>query len=134
MKDNRVLNFSFKNNLLAMVIKANYTNDGICFLTDANCLQQIAYMHHSSGHQIVAHEHNKILRTIEYTTETIILKKGKIQVVLYYERMEVYRFVIEQGDIITLFSGGHAFTVIEEVEMIEIKQGPFMGDKDKTRF
>lgn len=31
-------------------------------------------------------------------------------------------------------SGGHGFEVIEDVETVEVKQGPFSGDNDKTRF
>jgi hypothetical protein len=30
--------------------------------------------------------------------------------------------------------GGHGFEMLEPTEMIEVKQGPFMGDSDKTRF
>ena len=33
-----------------------------------------------------------------------------------------------------LVSGGHGFSVLEEVEMIEVKQGPYSGDADKKRF
>ncbi len=33
-----------------------------------------------------------------------------------------------------LVSGGHGFKVIDEVEMIEVKQGPYSGDQDKKRF
>jgi hypothetical protein len=36
--------------------------------------------------------------------------------------------------VILLIQGGHGFEVIEEVEMIEVKQGPYVGDQDKTRF
>ena len=38
------------------------------------------------------------------------------------------------GDVILLVTGGHGFEVLEELEMIEVKQGPFVGDHDKTRF
>jgi hypothetical protein len=41
---------------------------------------------------------------------------------------------LEAGDVILLVSGGHGFEVIEEVEMIEVKQGPYLGEHDKTRF
>ena len=34
---------------------------------------------------------------------------------------------------ILLITGGHGFKVLEKVEMLEIKQGPFLGDKDKIR-
>ncbi len=38
------------------------------------------------------------------------------------------------GDVILLATGGHGFEVIEEIEMIEVKQGPYAGQEDKTRF
>jgi hypothetical protein len=40
---------------------------------------------------------------------------------------------LEAGDVILLISCGMA-EVIEDVEMFEVKQGPFAGDKDKTKF
>jgi len=38
------------------------------------------------------------------------------------------------GDVILLATGGHGFQMLEETEMIEVKQGPYVGDQDKTRF
>ncbi len=38
------------------------------------------------------------------------------------------------GDTILLVSGGHGFKVLEEVEMIEVKQGPYAGESDKKKF
>ena len=38
------------------------------------------------------------------------------------------------GDVILLISGGHGFEVLEDLNMIEVKQGPYVGDADKTRF
>jgi hypothetical protein len=32
-----------------------------------------------------------------------------------------------------LTAGGHGFEVLEEIEMIEVKQGPYSGDTDKRR-
>ena len=43
-------------------------------------------------------------------------------------------YVLEQGDVILLASGGHGFQVLEDLEMYEIKQGPYAGENDKTRF
>jgi hypothetical protein len=42
--------------------------------------------------------------------------------------------VLEAGDVILLVSGGHGFEMLEDTEMIEVKQGPYTGDSDKTRF
>ena len=35
---------------------------------------------------------------------------------------------------ILLVSGGHGFECLDEVEMLEVKQGPYAGEEDKTRF
>jgi hypothetical protein len=40
---------------------------------------------------------------------------------------------LEPGDVILLIRGGHGFEVLEEIEMVEVKQGPYVGDADKTR-
>ena len=42
--------------------------------------------------------------------------------------------ILNKGDVIILMRGGHGFHVIEEVEMIEVKQGPYIGQNDKVRF
>jgi len=41
---------------------------------------------------------------------------------------------LNTGDVILLMTGGHGFEMLEETEMIEVKQGPYAGDQDKTRF
>ena len=41
---------------------------------------------------------------------------------------------LETGDVILLSEGGHGFEILEETEMIEVKQGPYAGENDKTRF
>ena len=33
-----------------------------------------------------------------------------------------------------LSSGGHGFKVLNDVEMIEVKQGPYFISKDKVKF
>ena len=33
-----------------------------------------------------------------------------------------------------LVAGGHGFEMLEPTEMIEVKQGPYSGDQDKSRF
>jgi hypothetical protein len=43
-------------------------------------------------------------------------------------------FVVDCGDVILLAYGGHGFEMLEPTEMIEVKQGPYAGDNDKTRF
>lgn len=126
--------FSNDNQMMALVIRASFRKDGISFLTEDEQFQQVAYMEHPSGHEIIPHYHNRIPRTVDYTCETLVIRRGKLEVNLYEDQKCIHSFELGDGDIITLFSGGHGFNVLEDVEMVEIKQGPFMGPDDKTRF
>lgn len=92
-------------------------------------------MHHPAGRTIDAHVHNVVHRNVVYTQEVLFIKKGKLRVDFYDDYKDYLESrILEAGDTILLTSGGHGFKVLEEVEMIEVKQGPYSGDMDKTRF
>ncbi len=64
-----------------------------------------------------------------------MIKKGKLRVDFYSEQQQYLESrVLVDGDVILLVMGGHGFEVLEEIEMIEVKQGPYIGEQDKTRF
>lgn len=131
---NPVYFYDKEGKILAILIKKDCRTDGIMFLTEENNSQQVAVMGHNRGHIIQAHYHNKVLRSIYDTVETLIIRQGILEVSLYDDKTICSQFSIGIGDILTLFSGGHGFKVIEDVDMVEIKQGPFLGDNDKVRF
>ena len=124
-----------KNKVIAIIIKNNYDCEGVDFITPDEYSQQVAYMHHPTGKIIDAHVHNLVHRNVVLTQEVLFIKKGKLRVD-FYDDYEDYleSTVLETGDVILFVSGGHGFTVLEEVEMIEVKQGPYCGDADKKRF
>lgn len=124
-----------KDKLLAILIKNNYNCEGVDFLTPSEYSQQLAYMHHPAGKIIDAHIHNLVHRNVAFTQEVLFIKKGKLRVDFYDDYKDYLESrILETGDTILLTSGGHGFKVLEEVEMIEVKQGPYSGDMDKTRF
>ena len=41
--------------------------------------------------------------------------------------------VLEGGDTILLAGGGHGFEVLEDLAMIEVKQGPYAGDDGQDK-
>ena len=121
--------------LLALIVKHRFAADGIHFFTPDDFSQQLAYMHHPTGKLIAPHVHNPVPRAVSYTQEVLLLKRGKLRVDLYTpERIYLKSRVLEAGDLILLATGGHGFEVLEELEMIEVKQGPYVGLADKTRF
>ena len=124
-----------KDKLLAMIIRNDYTCEGVDFITPNEYSQQVAYMHHPTGKTIDAHVHNMVHRNVVLTQEVLFIKKGILRVDFYDEYEDYLESRdLHAGDIILLVSGGHGFQVLEEVERIEVKQGPYAGDQDKKRF
>ena len=120
---------------LAIILRSEYKDDGINFFTPDNFSQQLGYMKHKKGHKIVPHLHNKVSREISYTFEVLFVKSGKVKV-NFYDNNKTYLSsnILNKGDVILLAYGGHGFEIIEDSEMIEVKQGPYLGEDDKTRF
>jgi mannose-6-phosphate isomerase-like protein (cupin superfamily) len=119
----------------AILVRAGYSEHGVNFFTPDSFSQQLAYMRHPSGKIIEPHVHNSVRREVFFTNEVLFLKKGRIRVDFYDQsRTYIDSRILEAGDVILLASGGHGFEILEEVEMIEVKQGPYAADMDKTRF
>jgi len=120
---------------IALIIKANYDEIGIQFFTPPNFSQQLAFMKHGKGTKISPHLHNLVSRQVLYTQEVLFIKKGRIKVALYSSNKRFLTTrILEAGDVILLCGGGHSFEMLEETSMIEVKQGPYAGEHDKTRF
>ena len=121
--------------LLAIIISRKYHEPGIHFFTPDEFSQQLAFMQHPVGKVIQPHVHNPVPRQVHYTQEVLFIRKGRLKVDFYgNDRAFLETRVLETGDTILLASGGHGFEVLEEVEMVEVKQGPYAGEQDKTRF
>lgn len=125
----------FNDELLAIIIRNEYSKDGISFFTPNDFSQQLAFMKHPKGKIIPPHVHNPVRREVHYTKEVLIMKEGKLRVDFYDDcKNYLESRILGSGDVILLSTGGHGFTVLEDLEMIEVKQGPYAGDMDKTRF
>ena len=124
-----------KKKLLSIIIRANYKSEGIKFFTPNDFSQQLGYMNRPKGYSIAPHNHNKVKREVLTTDETLIIKSGKVRIDFYDERKKYLKSkILKKGDVILLVNGGHGFEMLEKTEIIEIKQGPYAHDKDKTRF
>jgi len=121
--------------LYAIIIRADYDQPGIKFFTPPSFSQQLAYMNHPKGKIIEPHIHTPVPREVLLTQEVLFLKRGTLKVNFYdVEQKYLESRILSAGDVILLASGGHGFEALEEIEMIEVKQGPYAGDQDKTRF
>ncbi len=126
---------SKSNTELAIIIRSNFKCDDIKFFTPDSYSQQLGYMNRPKGYQIPPHRHNLIERKVTLTQEVLFIKSGKVRVD-FYDDDQIYTEsrILYKGDVILLATGGHGFEIIEAAEIIDIKQGPFVGDKDKVRF
>ena len=128
-------NITYHNQLLALIVSHRFNEPGIHFFTSNELSQQLAYMRHPVGKVIPPHVHNPVIREVQYTQEVLFIKRGKLRVDFYNnEQQYLESRTLEAGDVILLITGGHGFEVLEEIEMIEVKQGPYVGEQDKTRF
>ena len=121
--------------LLAIIIKAEYDEPGISFFTQDENILQVGYMDYEAKKLIQPHIHNQYKREIIGTQEVIYIKEGKVKVNFYDDNKALISDrELKTGDCIALISGGHGFEVIEPTKMIEIKNGPYAYDQDKIRF
>ena len=120
---------------LALIIRSSFKKEGIEFFTPNDYSQQIGYMNRPKGYVIQPHVHKPITREVKYTKEVLFIKSGRVRVDFYDNSQEYLESrILDKGDVILLAFGGHGFEILEAAEIIEVKQGPYAGDMDKTRF
>lgn len=127
--------FIHDGNAFAIIVRKDFNCPGINFFTPNEYSQQLAYMSHPTGKEIQPHVHKKVQREVHYTQETLFIRKGRLQVDFYSDDQQYLESrVLEAGDVILLIKGGHGFKVLEDLQMFEVKQGPYAGDDDKIKF
>ena len=136
MKESAFEEIKHQGKTIAIILRRDFSAAASRFFSPADFSQQFGFLVHPKGHIIPAHFHKKIQREIFLTQEVLLIKKGEIQVNLYSKEREFLTSrLLQAGDIIFLCSGGHAFTMLQDSEIVEIKQGPYSGrDSDKENF
>ena len=121
--------------IVAKVFKYKNKNfKGIKFFTANSLNMQIGLMVHGTNHIIKPHFHINRKKIIKQMSELLIIFSGKLKVFFYNKKkIRTKTIILDKRDMILLISGGHGFKVLKKLEMLEIKQGPFVGDKDKIR-
>ena len=124
----------YKKNIFAYIIKISNKN-GVNFSTPKEITQQVGILNHKKGHKISPHIHFKNLRKIVYTTEVLVILKGKVRVD-FFDKHKKYLFskILNKNDIIIFVDGGHGFEILQNAKIIEVKQGPYNDVKDKVIF
>ncbi len=120
---------------LAVILRHSFNKEGIEFITPSTYSQQLGYMNRPAGYVIQPHVHNAVPREVQFTKEVLFIKSGKVRVDFYDDDQKYLESrILNKGDVILLAFGGHGFEMLESSEIIEVKQGPYAGEADKTRF
>lgn len=121
--------------LCAIILRSDYDEPGLFFFTAKEYSQQLASMSYPPGKMIAPHTHNIAPREVSITQEALFVRKGKLRIDFYTSRGEYRRSrMLQAGDVILLIAGGHGFEVLEELNMVEVKQGPYCEQNDKLHF
>lgn len=123
--------------LLARHVSADeWDTGGLGFFSKDPEFLQVGIWNYDSGKRLLAHTHNDAARTFQRTHETLYVRRGRIEARIFNEERElVERLEVGEGDILTLMSGGHGYTILEDgTQVLEIKNGPYLGaDRDRIR-
>lgn len=122
----------YEEKIYAIVIRADKINDGVKFYTPNYFSQQLGTIIYPKNYKIKKHKHKRNLRKVFHTQETLIILEGKIRVSIYIKKNQLFkRKILKKNDIILLAFGWHEFDFLEKSKIIEVKQGPYIGIKDK---
>ena len=122
--------------VLAYVVRANPAPERTTFLTPPESTLQVGYIVYAAGQEIARHLHLPVERHLVGTAEVLLVQRGRCEVDVYAEdRHLVGTRELRQGDLLVALAGGHAFRLLEDTVLLEVKQGPFVGDTaSKERF
>ncbi len=124
-----------QNGIIAIIIYRDHRTEGLEFITPEDFSLQLGSMLRPVGYKILPHIHNPVHRETFGTQEVLFIKHGKIEIDFFsFEKKYLQSRILETGDIVLLAGAGHGITMIDETEMVEVKNGPFIPGFDKGRF
>ena len=126
---------TWRDQYIATIIRAEYLPDKTTFVTPDDYYQQAGFVVYPKGGVISRHSHLPLQRHLIGTPETLLVRKGRVEVELYaLDKSLLTTSTLQQGDIILLVAGGHCFRCLEDTVLLEIKQGPYTGLIEKEKF
>jgi hypothetical protein len=112
----------------AEVIWADTRVEHTTFFSPAESSFQFGLLAHDAGFVEPPHYHRPFRRTVEDLQQMFVVQRGVVAVQLYSDEKKLLReIVMRAGDAIVLIHGTHAIRVIEDMQCISVKQGPFLG-------
>jgi hypothetical protein len=119
----------------AQVIWADTRVAQTTFFSPPESSFQFGLLAHEAGFIEPPHVHQPIQREINDLQQMFVVQRGIVAVQLYADDKTLLKeVVLKTGDAIVLIHGIHAIRVIEDMQCISVKQGPFLGTKKDKLF
>jgi hypothetical protein len=120
----------------AQIIWADTRVSQTTFFSPPESSFQFGLLAHEAGFVEAPHFHREIKREISDLQQMFVVQRGVVAVQLYSDDKKLVKeVVLRAGDAIVLIHGIHAIKVLEDMQCISVKQGPFLGtEKDKVFF
>lgn len=116
--------------LLALIFRREIKSDGVRFLTPTDFPLQLGLIEHPKGKKIRPHIHRDLKYRVNTTQEFLYVEQGSARVTIYDKSWKrVKDAVLNKGDFILFISGGHSLEILNRCRILEIKQGPYPGDR-----
>lgn len=118
----------------AEIIWADTHAEHTTFFSPPESSFQFGLLAHKGGHVEPPHYHRPFTRQINDLQQMFVVQRGEVAVQLYTEDGHLLtEIMLRPGDAIVLIHGVHAIRVIEDMQCISVKQGPFLGtEHDKV--
>ena len=118
----------------AEIIWADTSVNETTFFSPPESSFQFGLLAHKAGFVEPPHYHKPFSRTVDDLQQMFVVQRGVVGVLLYTDDGELFReIILNPGDGIVLIHGVHAIKVIEDMQCISVKQGPFLGtENDKV--
>jgi hypothetical protein len=118
----------------AEIIRATERVEKTTFFSPPDSSFQFGLLAHTAGFFEPPHYHRPFTREINDLQQMFVVQRGIVAVQLYNDEGQMFReVVLTTGDAIVLIHGVHSLRVIEDMQCISVKQGPFLGtDYDKV--
>jgi hypothetical protein len=119
----------------AEIIWADTRTEHTIFFSPPESSFQIGLLAHGAGFREPPHYHKPVKREISDLQQMFVVQKGIVSVELYDNSGQLVKDVtLMTGDAIVLIQGIHAIKVIEDMQCISVKQGPYLGPENDKIF
>lgn len=119
----------------AEIIWADMQVEKTTFFSPADSSFQFGLLAHQAGFIEPPHFHKAVSRTIDDLQQMFVVQRGVVVVDLFSDDGEKLREItMGQGDAIVLIHGVHAIRVLEDMQCISVKQGPYLGEENDKVF